>query len=601
MQPAALYCTDPASARFVGGGLGDAEALLGAPLPPLPVPETDHGRPMLYVRFQPGLRTQLHRFLQDLLAQIGIEAPGAPARTPDAGAREAAEYEASLERALCAVRAADRRIGLANLFWLAHTQQVSETLAEMETRLPAIRKTKHALHPLLSSFYRRVDQAARRAVEQSQPGRVAFLTGGRESGSLVDALIDDGFALTETRASDLDLSRFLSANKRYRISADVFFEFCSILSSEVDRRLRESDRGLLSRVARHLPGLPRDHYTTAAGLTKIAFNGHVLTYLLADPWGTGSKLLASPRLKAEAEKRRPSEIVDAFLDFVAGVKRFEIVSHLRSHVHIVRAGAAEEERVRAMRVYEFGDSAQVLNNAVNATVLFLDLRGFTQTSEGQISARDLTQELYAVFDAFVPHIRRFGGVVDKFLGDGIMVTFGTRGADPLSPLNGLRAAVLCQEELIRLRRQGRTEFRMGVSVHYGRVYVARFIADDEAVQVTVIGRNVNLAGRLSSAAKKPMDEDDSTDPGLAPISVRDLQVTVDASGALLNEGIAISREALQQLEEQLSLERAESGDSSIIDYRDEAIGRRLLIRYAGDAKFKGIRSSVPVYEVDFVR
>ena len=36
-----------------------------------------------------------------------------------------------------------------------------------------------------------------------------------------------------------------------------------------------------------------------------------------------------------------------------------------------------------------------------------------------------------------------------------------------------------------------------------------------------------------------------------------------------------------------------------MEYFDEQIGRRLLIRYAGDAKFKGVRSSFPVYEVDF--
>ena len=38
------------------------------------------------------------------------------------------KYEASLERALRGVRDADRRIGLANLFWLAHSQQVAATL-----------------------------------------------------------------------------------------------------------------------------------------------------------------------------------------------------------------------------------------------------------------------------------------------------------------------------------------------------------------------------------------------------------------------------------------------------------------------------------------
>ena len=147
-------------------------------------------------------------------------------------------------------------------------------------------------------------------------------------------------------------------------------------------------------------------------------------------------------------------------------------------------------------------------------MLFLDLRGFTRTSEGQISERDLTRELYDVFDAFIPHIRRFGGTVDKFLGDGMMVTYGTTEANPLDPLNALRSAILCQETIRALRQQGKTYFKMGVAIHYGRVYIARFIADESSVQTTVIGRNVNMAGRLSSAAKKGFDEDDVGDgPG----------------------------------------------------------------------------------------
>ena len=36
-----------------------------------------------------------------------------------------------------------------------------------------------------------------------------------------------------------------------------------------------------------------------------------------------------------------------------------------------------------------------------------------------------------------------------------------------------------------------------------------------------------------------------------------------------------------------------------MEYEDEVIERRILFRYAGDAKFKGVRSSLPVYEVDF--
>ena len=178
---------------------------------------------------------------------------------------------------------------------------------------------------------------------------------------------------------------------------------------------------------------------------------------------------------------------------MSGVKRFEILAHVRDQITLHGPfGAALDDRVsKGLRLYEFGDSATVLNSAVNASVLFLDLRGFTKTSEGHISERDLTRELYTVFDEFVPHVRRFGGSVDKFLGDGIMVNYGTDHLDPLNPLNALRTAILCQETLQRMREEGTTYFKMGIAIHYGRVHIARFIADEEAVQTTVIGRNVN--------------------------------------------------------------------------------------------------------------
>src|SRR5258707_11953126 len=51
---------------------------------------------------------------------------------------------------------------------------------------------------------------------------------------------------------------------------------------------------------------------------------------------------------------------------------------------------------------------------------------------------------------------------------------------------------------------------------------------------------------------------------------------------------------LVQLETHLALVHGEG----IVEYEDEVIGRRILFRYAGDAKFKGVRSSLPVYDVD---
>jgi class 3 adenylate cyclase len=587
----ARFLKDPSACRFSGGGVREAEALLGCPLPRLPPAVRSGVDELYYVTFHPRFRTLLQRHLESQLDEIGVEVKTSPGRR-DAQAAQA-EYEAAFSRVLRSVHQADRGLGLANLFWLAHTKDVAETLCALEAKSPAVRRGKYSLLPLLSTFYRRLEQDVRK----DQTGE-AMRVRVHENPALVEALIDDGFAFTETSAADLELQHFLTYNKRYRISADLFFEMHQILLKEAERRLRDNERAFLGRVARHLPGLTRDEQLRPAGLNKIAMNGHVLAYLMADAWSTGARLQASPMLRAEAERRKPAEFVDAFMDFLANLRRFEVLCAARERIRLMQPGRELDLlSSKGVRLYEFGESAQILNHVVNATVLFLDLRGFTKTSEGQISERDLTRELYAVFDAFVPHIRRFGGRVDKFLGDGMMVTFGTEQVDPLDPLNALRAAILCQETLERQRQSAKTYFKMGVAIHYGRAYLARFIADEDTVESTVIGRNVNLAGRLSSAAKKPLEEDEEEEAPAALPNSSPLHVSVDRSGALFNEGIAVSRDVLAQLENHLSLVH----DGGAIEFVDEDIRRRILIRYAGDAKFKGVRASLPVYEVGFRR
>jgi class 3 adenylate cyclase len=583
---ASVFVKDPSAARFAAGGLAEAEALLGAPLPALPPPEREGERDVYFVNIHPRLRTLTRRFVLGLLADIGVPMPAARAEP----GREQGEYEMALLRLLRAVGHLDRRQGLLNLFWLGLSRDVAEYLRELEAKAPAVRKGKYSLHPLLSSFYRRMDQDSRRV--RGSPGTPAA--------PLVEAILEDGFAFTELSCADVDFNLFLASNKRYRLSAEVFFEIQQILVRETERRLREGDRGLLARAARHLGGLPRDQYLKPASLLKVMMNGQVLPYLLGDPWTTGQRLMASPVLRAEAERRKSAEVLDAFLDVVTNVKRFELVSQVRERIELIgslgREKDLEDKASRGLRVFEFGEAAQVWNNAVNATVLFMDLRGFTKTSEGQISERDLTRELYGVFDDFVPIVRRFGGTVDKYLGDGMMVTYGTDRADPLDPLNALRTAILCQESLRKKREEGRTYFQMGVAIHHGRVYLARFFEDEQAVQSTVIGRHVNLAGRLSSAAKKPIEEDELDPVSPAPGPARaGLRVIVDATGTLLNEGIAISRDTLVQLETHLALVHGEG----VMEYDDEVICRRILFRYAGDASFKGVRSSLPVYEVSY--
>jgi class 3 adenylate cyclase len=586
---ASLFVKDPATSRYVAGGQAEVESLFGSPLPDLPALERDGEREVFLVQIHPQLRALLCRYLESLLAQIGV---AAVSRSTDP-ARDVAQYETALKGVLRSVRRVDRRQGLLNLFWLAHSRDAAEHLSKLEPQAPALRRGKLSLFPLLQSFYRRMDRASR--LPDGEPSSAAE----DENPALVCSIIDDGFAFTEVSVEKLDLTAFLTSNKRYRITAEVFQEIQQVLVKEAERRLREGDRGLLARTSRYVPGLPREHYLKPASLLKIVLSEPVMTYLLADPFGAGERLTASRVLRTEVERRGGAEPFKAFLDLAAGLRRFEILSHVRDRVVLLgsttEAPEFADKTSKGLRLYEFAEAAQVLNNAVPATILFLDLRGFTRTSEGQISERDLTRELYAVFDGFVPIIERFGGTVDKYLGDGMMVTWGTSRADALDPLNALRVAVLCQESLALRRDEGLTWFKMGIAIHHGRAYVARFIEGRGRVQATVIGRNVNLAGRLSSANRRPLEEDDEAEsPPPLPEATSGLKVSVAPDGTLFNEGIAISRDTLVQLETHIALVHGEDG----MEYEDEVIDRRLLIRYAGDAKFKGVRSSLPVYAVD---
>jgi class 3 adenylate cyclase len=430
---ASLFVKDAASSRFVAGGVPEVEALFGSPLPHLPAPEKDGDRRVFLVHTHARLRSLLRRYLGALLSQIGIA--GAERGPNPAG--DLSEYEAGLGRVLRSVRAADRSQGLLNLFWLAHSRDAAEHLRALEEQVPALGRGKLSLFPLLQSFYRRMDEASRVPPEGEPAAAVAA-----ENPALVRSIIDDGFAFTEVSVESLDLGAFLGSNKRYRIAPEVFHEIQTLLVRDVERRLREGDRGLLARASRHLPGLPREHYLKPGSLLKIVLSEPILTYLLADPFGAGARLAASPRLRAEADRGRGGETFGALLELAAGLRRFEIVSHVRDRV--VSLGGASETRdledkaSRGLRVYEFGEAARVLNQAVPATILFLDLRGFTRTAEGHISERDLTRELYAVFDAFVPIIEGFGGTVDKYLGPGRRAGPAERGAHRRS-LPGLAA------------------------------------------------------------------------------------------------------------------------------------------------------------------
>ena len=140
---------------------------------------------------------------------------------------------------------------------------------------------------------------------------------------------------------------------------------------------------------------------------------------------------------------------------------------------------------------------------LRAAVLFSDIRGFTTRSESMTP--ELTIELLnSYFSEMTEAVQQNGGMIDKFIGDGIMASFGAPQALPNASRCALEAA---QEMLVRLRRlnvrlteQGHAPIVIGIGVHVGDV-LAGNVGSVSRHEYTLIGDVVNIAARLEAATK----------------------------------------------------------------------------------------------------
>ncbi len=135
-------------------------------------------------------------------------------------------------------------------------------------------------------------------------------------------------------------------------------------------------------------------------------------------------------------------------------------------------------------------------------ILFLDMRGFTARTAGQLPY-DVVFLLNRFFDAIVPAITNSGGIVDKYLGDGLLAVFDKPDA-ARSAKAGLKAAEEVGQALERFNMQvaaeGSPEIRIGMGLHLGDLVVGEIGAAGHAAR-TIIGDAVNVASRLEAETK----------------------------------------------------------------------------------------------------
>ena len=138
-----------------------------------------------------------------------------------------------------------------------------------------------------------------------------------------------------------------------------------------------------------------------------------------------------------------------------------------------------------------------------ATVMFVDIRGFTPMSENTPPA-EVLQMLNEYFEMVVGVVFRHEGTVDKFMGDEIMVIWGAPVAHPDDPSRAVRAALEIRSELQAFNRvraaKGKPDIHVGIGINSGSL-VAGYIGSSQTMSYSVIGDTVNTASRLCAAAQ----------------------------------------------------------------------------------------------------
>ena len=134
------------------------------------------------------------------------------------------------------------------------------------------------------------------------------------------------------------------------------------------------------------------------------------------------------------------------------------------------------------------------------TIMMTDLRGFTSMC-GSMEPEAVVKLLNHYLEAMTRVIARYGGTIDEFIGDAILVVFGA----PLPLEHAERRAVACALEMLNQmpdinrwnKEHGLPEVEMGIGVHSGEVVLGN-IGSELRAKYGIVGSTINLTSRVES-------------------------------------------------------------------------------------------------------
>jgi PAS domain S-box-containing protein len=176
----------------------------------------------------------------------------------------------------------------------------------------------------------------------------------------------------------------------------------------------------------------------------------------------------------------------------------DVTDRRRAQQYLEQAFGTYLDPEIADHILREGPSMEAKEAAV--TMMFVDIRDFTTFAE-QYEPREVLATLNELFELAVPVITSRGGHVDKFVGDGLLGTFGVPELIPDHADRALEAA-LELERLANERFQG--DLEIGIGLDSGTV-IAGNVGGGGRLDFTVIGDAVNMASRVEAATRSTGD------------------------------------------------------------------------------------------------
>jgi adenylate cyclase len=140
----------------------------------------------------------------------------------------------------------------------------------------------------------------------------------------------------------------------------------------------------------------------------------------------------------------------------------------------------------------------------NVSVLFSDIRSYTTLTE-KLQAEEVVVMLNKYFEVMVDVVFKYGGTLDKYIGDALMAVFGSPAPLEDHAWCAMQTAVEMREKLSEFNddriANGELPIGIGMGIHSDEV-VSGNIGSSKRMELTSIGDGVNLASRLEGASKQ---------------------------------------------------------------------------------------------------